>query len=307
MDGFNQSAFEIEILTYMNHVHKQLKYPPFKSKHTQGGHEITILRFRVDGCCEPILKMDDLSQDDITDLKQIGSYDKTVKPTIYEADGCYFHSCEHIIKQCFDVLQKCTVGTEQKKLVSEIQLLLQRRYDMQRKCRCLEEAGYYVYSMTECRWDDEIKNISFADIDNESMIKPILVRKFGMQADVVTDDIIIEELKKPSPITGEGLFGLIRCDLEVPQFDLDTGMWELAPIFINTTITQDGITDHQHMRLINVSNDPDKPVQFEKRMLVDCVNGLFSTELLQWYLKHGWLLRKPGFEPATSCSLWHMD
>ena len=27
MDGFNQSAFEIEFLTYMNHVHKELNYP----------------------------------------------------------------------------------------------------------------------------------------------------------------------------------------------------------------------------------------------------------------------------------------
>ena len=40
---FNQSAFEIEFLTYMNHVHKELNYPPIKSKHTEGGREITIL------------------------------------------------------------------------------------------------------------------------------------------------------------------------------------------------------------------------------------------------------------------------
>ena len=163
MDGFNQRAFEIEFLTCMNHVHKQLNYPPIKSKHTEGGRESIILGFRVDGCCEPILKVDDLSEDDIIALKQIGSYDK---PTIYEAVGCYFHGCVHIIKQRLDALKKCTIGTEQKKLVSEIRLLLQHRYDMQHKPQCLEEAGYYVYSMTECRWHDEIKNLSFADVDN---------------------------------------------------------------------------------------------------------------------------------------------
>ena len=64
--------------------------------------------------------------------------------------------------------------------------------------------------MTECHWRDEIKNISFADIDNGSMIKLFLVRKFDTRAEVATDDIIIQELKKTlSPITGEGLFTLI--------------------------------------------------------------------------------------------------
>ena len=141
--------------------------------------------------------------------------------------------------------------------------------------------------MTGCPWRAGIKNLSFADVDNGSMVKPFLVRKYGTRAEVVTDDIIKEELKKPlSPITGDCLFGLIRCDLEVPQSNLDTGMWdELVPIFINTTITQDDITDDQRTGLINVSDDPDKPLQFEKRMLIDCVkvecgNGLFSTELL---------------------------
>ena len=37
--------------------------------------------------------------DEINALKEIASYDKRVKPTIYEADGCYFHGCVHIIKQ----------------------------------------------------------------------------------------------------------------------------------------------------------------------------------------------------------------
>ena len=74
MDGFNQSAFEIKYLTYMNHVHKELNYPPIKCKHTEGGREITILGFRVDGSCEPISKVDDLSEDDINALKEIGSY-----------------------------------------------------------------------------------------------------------------------------------------------------------------------------------------------------------------------------------------
>ena len=64
--------------------------------------------------------------------------------------------------------------------------------------------------MTECRWRAEIKNLSFANVDNGSMVKPFLVRKYSTRAEVATDDIIIEELKKPlSPITGDGLFGLI--------------------------------------------------------------------------------------------------
>ena len=37
MDGFKESAFEIEFLTYMNHIHKRLNYPCIKSKLTEGG------------------------------------------------------------------------------------------------------------------------------------------------------------------------------------------------------------------------------------------------------------------------------
>ena len=44
-------------------------------------------------------------------------------------------------------LKKSTLATEQKKLVSEIRLLLQRRFDSQHKRRWLEEGWYYVYSM----------------------------------------------------------------------------------------------------------------------------------------------------------------
>ena len=70
--------------------------------------------------------------------------------------------------------------------------------------------------MAECRWRDEIKDILFADVDNGSIVKPFLVRKFGTRAEVVTDEIIIEELNNPlSPITGNGLFALTRCDVEV--------------------------------------------------------------------------------------------
>ena len=54
MDGFNESAFEIEFLTYMNHIHECLNYPCIKSKQTEGGREITILGYKVDGYCDLI-------------------------------------------------------------------------------------------------------------------------------------------------------------------------------------------------------------------------------------------------------------
>ena len=82
----------------------------------------------------------------------------------------------------------------------------------------------------------------------------------------------MEELQTPLLlIIGEGFFGFIGCDLEAPQADVESGKWdELAPIFNNATINQNDITSYQRSHLINVSDRPDKPVRFEKRMLIDC-------------------------------------
>ena len=48
-------------------------------------------------------------------------FDEMTKPTIYGADGCYFHSCEHFI----------LTDSMNKKLTIQLSILLQRRYDIQ--------------------------------------------------------------------------------------------------------------------------------------------------------------------------------
>ena len=82
------------------------------------------------------------------------------KPTIYEVDGCYFQGCEHFILQRFDALKMCTTDL-MKKIVIQLRVLLQRRYDTQYKR--LEEGGYHIYRTTECSLRNKLKNISFTE------------------------------------------------------------------------------------------------------------------------------------------------
>ena len=308
MDGFNESAFKIEFLTYMNHTHKRLNYPFIKSKYSEGGRDIIILGYRVDGYCDPILRVGDLSSEEVQNLKEQNLFNEMTKPTIYEADGCYFHGCEHTILEHFNDLKTATDDSTKETIADQLRVLLQRRYDTQQKREVLEENGYHVHTITECCWRDKLKTISFNGIEGGDKIKPYLVRKFGTRPEAVTDEIILEELHKPlSPIDGDGLFGFVRCDLEVPEADIESGKWdELAPIFINSIITEKDITEYQQSRLINVSDCPDKPIKFEKKMLIDCVkvvggNALFSTELLRWYLCHGLIITKI-YEVFESCA-----
>ena len=159
-----------------------------------------------------------------------------------------------MILERFNDLKTATDDSTKEAIAGQLRVLLQRRYDTQQKREVLEESGYHVHTITECRWRDKLKTISFNKIEGGDKIKPYLVRKFGTRPEVVTDEIILEELRKPlSPIGGDGLFGFVRCDLEVPEADIESGKWdELAPIFINSIITEKDITDYQHSRLINV-------------------------------------------------------
>ena len=239
MDGFKESAFEIEFLTYMDYIHKRLNYPSIKSKYSEGGRDIIILGYRVDGYCDPILRVGDLSSEEIQNLKEQNLFNEMTKLTIYEADGCYFHGCEHMNLERFNDLKTATDDSMKKATAAQLHVLLQRRYDTQQKRQVLEESGYHVHSMTECRWRDKLKSISFNKIEDGDKIKPYLVREFGTHPEVVTDEIILAELRTPlSPINGDGLFGFVRCDLEVSEVDIESGKWdELAPIFINSIIT----------------------------------------------------------------------
>ena len=147
-------------------------------------------------------------------LKEQNLFNEMTKPTIYEADGCYFHGCEHMILERFKDLKTTTDDSTKETIADQLRVLLQRRYDTQQKREVLEESGDHVHTITECRWRDKLKTISFNGIKGVDKIKPYLVRKFGTRPEAVTDEIILEELRKPlSPIDGDGLFGFVRCDI----------------------------------------------------------------------------------------------
>ena len=80
------------------------------------------------------------------------------------------------------------------------------------------------------------------------------------------------------------LFGMIECDLHVPEH-LQDHFAEMQPIFKNATVTRDDIGPF--MRQYAVDHDI---MSTPRRMLVGSYRGdkiLLTTPLLRWYLAHG--------------------
>jgi hypothetical protein len=292
MDGFNQSNLEMEVLTYSNHKRVQGGLPPILTKHSNGGHEIYIHNYRVDGISEPQTKLEDMSEFD-RHLAEINSdLDELTQTTVFEVNGCYYHGHEHLIQETFEKWQtlKATETDEEgtHKLLKKLCFLFDRNFDTCRKARVLKNAGYYVHTTWECQWREQIKTLNLNSIPDARDFKPYLVRKYNNKD--VNAAVIIDELKygKFDEKTGEGFFGFVRCDIKVPDVDMNNKKWdELAPIFVNAEITEKDLTDFQKKRL-----DPKdwESIKVIKRTLIDCLDlkgGLFTTPILRWYLQKG--------------------
>ena len=294
----NLSALEKEVILFLNHDRQQAKLEPIKTKETNGGNEIVICGYKVDGLAPPDKNVEDMTPDEIEINNTIDRLDGMciTKPTVYEVNGCYFHGHSHMIKGTYRKLNESNLhDSEREKLSYQVRLLMQRQYETEIKHQRLLAAGYNVKYIWECDWQHTRRNVSYRDVMRGSEVKPFMVRKYGTRSNVVTEDVILHELACDlNEQTGEGFFGLVRCDIEVPEADLNNRKWdELAPLFVNAVISEADITDHQASLLKNLPGvDPSKPLKFEKKLLIDCVkltggHALLSTELLRWYIKKG--------------------
>ena len=85
-------------------------------------------------------------------------------------------------------------------------------------------------------------------------------------------------------IKSDKLFGLVKCDVEVP-FGLKNHFSEMQPIFKNTSISKEDIGP-----FMKTYADEHKSLNQPRRSLVGSYSGkqmLFATPLLKWYLDHG--------------------
>ena len=126
--------------------------------------------------------------------------------------------------------------------------------------------------MWECVWKETRKEpTAKLFLDTESPIRR------GVKWELTQQQII-------ATVRAGTLFGLIECDVRVPE-ELRAHFAEMLPVFKNTTVTRDDIGPF--MRQYAIDHDI---LTTPRRMLVGSYHGdkiLLATPLLRWYLSHG--------------------
>ena len=129
-----------------------------------------------------------------------------------------------------------------------------------------------VVEMWECVWKETRKEpAAKLFLDTESPIRR------GVKWELTQQQII-------ATVRAGTLFGLIECDVRVPE-ELRVHFAEMLPVFKNTTVTREDICPF--MRQYAIDHDI---LTTPKRMLVGSYHGdkiLLATPLLRWYLAHG--------------------
>lgn len=190
------------------------------------------------------------------------------KAICFQFHGCAFHGCP---KKCKNVKHLKT--HPYKKNISQQDLYMQTQ-NITKYLK--EEVNVQVIEMWECTWFEMKQNSpqiqAFLEDNN---ITPKSV--FDGIKDL-NESIIIEKI-----VNGQ-LFGLIQCDIEVPQ-ELREYFKELPPVFKNTKVSVDDIGEH--MKTFCKEN---KILSQPRRTLISSFFGksiLLITPLIQWYIKHG--------------------
>ena len=165
--------------------------------------------------------------------------------TAYQFHGCYFHGCP-----------KCHQPEETNKLNGKTMVTLLANT---KKHTAYLRRHVKVVEMWECTWKRERD--------------PPPRQKWQMtQQQIIT------------AVVGGTLFGMVECDLHVPEH-LQDHFAEMQPIFKNATVTRDDIG--LFMRQYAVDHDI---MSTPRRMLVGSYRGdkiLLTTPLLRWYIAHG--------------------
>ena len=185
--------------------------------------------------------------------------------TAYQFHGCYFHG-----HGCYK-----TKGETHNKLNGKsFRELREKTGEISKYLK--EEVGVKVVEMWECRWD----HMRCHDPEVRQFCRSRFPYKRAdfSHCEAITPDDILRSVKE------EKLFGLIECDIEVPD-TLKNHFSELQPIFKNTEVSREDMGD-----FMKKYAEKHKIMSQPRRTLIASYFGkriLLATPLLLWYLDHG--------------------
>ena len=201
-----------------------------------------------------------------------------VNRVAYQFHGCRFHGCV--------TCQWNNPFPHPFKPETKRETLFEKTREITEYLR--EQVGVEVVEMWECEWDEQKAmhpdiHSYLQTVFNYNYVSRIQKRwqKVGKVFKMAIGDAEI-----CNAVTTDKLFGLVQCDIEVPDHKgLREHFAEMTPIFKNTKITRADIG--AHMRQFAEEN---KIMSTPRPSLIGSYFGkqmLFATPLLKWYIEHG--------------------
>ena len=178
---------------------------------------------------------------------------------MYQFHGCWYHGHDcHLNNTKYNETRK-TTSSDLRKKTEEITTYIRR-------------LGFNVIQMWECEWLRVKRNNPDLQEFLASLRLPHHNKKTMTQAEILKF------------IVDGSMFGLVECDIRVPQ-DLADTFAEMTPIFKNVEISREDIGEHMkhYAERMGVFKRP-------RRSLIGSMFGskiLLATPLLRWYLSHG--------------------
>ena len=181
--------------------------------------------------------------------------------TVYQFHGCIFHGHNCHLTKGSDY------NPVNKKSYEEL------RTDTEAKDRYIKHLGYNLVVMRECQWDAFLQQNKTASDFVQELLSRTMTKRVSM-----TEKQIIQAL-----LNGQ-FFGLIECDIEVPDHLYDK-FSEMSPIFKNVTVSRNDLSDHMKS-FVEETNCFSTP----QKMLIGSMFGkqiLLLSSLAKWYVEHG--------------------
>ena len=213
-----------------------------------------------------------------------------VNHTAYQFHGCRFHGCP-----------RCSVPHPFKPDATPEELF-EKTQEITRYLR--ETLGVTVIEVWECEWQARKKSNPLIGKYLKTIFKYNYRSPFKEQKNnnnnkqkktKIDDGDVVEAVKNGR------LFGLVRCDVEVPD-NLRAFFAEMTPVFKNVEISREDIGTHMKdfATTHNLLSTP-RPALIGSYFGKDM---LFATPLLRWYIQHGLVVSNVSliveYEP-TAC------
>lgn len=186
--------------------------------------------------------------------------------TVYQVHGCMFHGHSCHLTSGMDT--NPLSGISMKELSK----------DTHDKEQYIKSLGYDLHIMYECHWRDLLR----LDPDISSFVSQLESRTMSENV-AMTENQIIQALLE------ERFFGLIECDIHVPE-NLKDKFSEMQPVFKNVEVTRSALSTH-----MKSFAEQSGHLNSGQKMLVGSMCGnkiLLLSSLAKWYIEHGLIITR---------------